>query len=223
MNITGTHIAYLYTCHRKLWLFAHGIQMEHTSDIVAEGKLISETTYLDRVRKYTELAIEGIKIDFYDAANKVVHEVKKSNKVEKAHLAQVKYYLYILVKNGIERPSAIIEYPKLKQRETLDWDNSFIAEAVAWKQEVSDLVQSPSCPPLVKKTICKKCSYFELCYVGEEWLDDLVIGWSGVGVRNYLVIWWSVDGVMVYGSEKVYKIILEQTMKRGTYWGDRNM
>ncbi|WP_235062772.1 Dna2/Cas4 domain-containing protein [Indibacter alkaliphilus] len=48
MNITGTHIAYLHTCFRKLWLFANGIQMEHTSQVVAEGKLIAETTYLDR-------------------------------------------------------------------------------------------------------------------------------------------------------------------------------
>ncbi|MCL5459918.1 CRISPR-associated protein Cas4, partial [Loigolactobacillus coryniformis] len=87
----GTHIAYLHTCHRKLWLFANGIQMEHTSDKVGEGKLIAETTFLDRARKYTELAIDGIKIDFYDAKSKVIHEVKKSDKVEHAHLAQVNY------------------------------------------------------------------------------------------------------------------------------------
>ena len=91
MQITGTHIAYLHTCHRKLWLFANGIQMEHTSQIVAEGKLIADTTYLDRARKYTELEMDGIKIDYYDAKNKVIHEVKKSDKVEHAHFAQVKY------------------------------------------------------------------------------------------------------------------------------------
>src|SRR5690606_22494527 len=95
MPLTGTHIAYLHTCHRKLWLFANGIQMEHTSESVAEGKLISETTYLDRTRQYTELAIDGIKIDFYDAKNRIVHEVKKSDKVENAHKAQVIYYLYV--------------------------------------------------------------------------------------------------------------------------------
>ncbi|MDZ4711764.1 MAG: Dna2/Cas4 domain-containing protein, partial [bacterium] len=27
MQITGTHIAYLHICHRKLWLFANGISM----------------------------------------------------------------------------------------------------------------------------------------------------------------------------------------------------
>lgn len=167
MQITGTHIAYLHTCHRKLWLFANGIQMEHTSDIVAEGKLIAETTYLDRARKYTELALEGIKIDFYDAKNKVVHEVKKSDKVENAHIAQVKYYLYILAKNGIEEPSAIIEYPKLKQREYVNWADNIIEEAQTWQQNTLEIVTSDSCPPLEKKPICKSCSYFELCYIEE--------------------------------------------------------
>ncbi|WP_209329339.1 Dna2/Cas4 domain-containing protein [Lunatimonas salinarum] len=50
MKITGTHIAYLHTCLRKRWLFAHGIQMEHTSYRVSEGKEISKVTYLDRIR-----------------------------------------------------------------------------------------------------------------------------------------------------------------------------
>lgn len=168
MNIIGTHIAYLHTCHRKLWLFANGIQMEHNSDIVAEGKLIAETTYLDRARKYTELAIEGIKIDFYDAKNKVVHEVKKSDKVEHAHIAQVKYYLYVLVKNGIENPSAIIEYPRLKQRELLDWNEDDIAMIEKWLAETQDIISREQCPPVINAKICKSCSYYELCYVGEE-------------------------------------------------------
>ncbi|MEE6186953.1 CRISPR-associated protein Cas4 [Niabella digestorum] len=167
MPLTGTHIAYLHTCHRKLWLFANGIQMEHTSDIVAEGKLIADSTYLDRARKYTELAIEGIKIDFYDAKNKVVHEVKKSDKVEQAHFAQVKYYLAVLVRNGIDQPSAIIEYPKLKQREIIEWDNQYLADATLWELQVETIVKDESCPALVKKSICKSCSYYELCYVNE--------------------------------------------------------
>ncbi|MHB1179040.1 MAG: Dna2/Cas4 domain-containing protein [Daejeonella sp.] len=76
MLLTATDINYYHVCHRKLWLFANGIRMEHTSDVVAEGKLIGETTYPERAEKYTEIEVDGIKIDFYDAKNKVVHEVK---------------------------------------------------------------------------------------------------------------------------------------------------
>lgn len=96
MILIATHINYYHLCHRKLWLFANGIRMEHTSETVAEGKLIGETTYTNRAEKYTEIQVDGIKIDFYDARNKVVHEVKKSDKVEQAHIAQVKYYIYKL-------------------------------------------------------------------------------------------------------------------------------
>lgn len=168
MNITGTHIAYLHTCHRKLWLFANGIHMEHTSDLVSEGKLIAETTYLDRSRKYTELAIDGIKIDFYDAKNKIIHEVKKSNKVEVAHFAQVKYYMYVLSRNGIHEPNAILEYPKLKQRDTVEWNDEIVALGKQWEEQANEIIEQECCPPLVKLNICKKCSYYDFCYVKEE-------------------------------------------------------
>ena len=168
MQITGTHIAYLHICHRKLWLFANGIQMEHTSDIVAEGKLIAETTYLDRSRKYTELAIDGIKIDFYDAKNRVIHEVKKSDKIEQAHYAQVKYYMFVLRRNGIDCNEAILEYPKLKQREFVIWKDEYTQEIKFWEENCLKIVNQNNCPPEKKKKICKSCSYYELCYVNEE-------------------------------------------------------
>lgn len=168
MIITATHIAYLHACHRKLWLFSNGIQMEQTSELVAEGKLISETTYLDRSRKYTELEIDGVKIDFYDPKEHVMHEVKKSDKVERLHIAQVIYYLYVLERNGIKEPSAIIEYPKLHQRETVEWKDDYREECKAWEREVERISLNDACPPLIKKPICKNCSYYELCYIDEE-------------------------------------------------------
>ncbi|MDR0795219.1 MAG: CRISPR-associated protein Cas4, partial [Tannerella sp.] len=89
MNLTATHINYYMVCRRKLWLFSNGINMEHTSDTVAEGKLIHETSYPQRSERYTELEVDGSVIDFYDARNKIIHEVKKSNRIETAHLWQV--------------------------------------------------------------------------------------------------------------------------------------
>ena len=67
MQVTGTHFNYYMICHRKLWLFANGINMESTSDLVYEGKLLHETSYPRRSEKYQEIAIDGIKIDYYDA------------------------------------------------------------------------------------------------------------------------------------------------------------
>ncbi|WP_299286826.1 CRISPR-associated protein Cas4 [uncultured Mucilaginibacter sp.] len=167
LNLTATHINYYHVCHRKLWLFANGIQMEHTSETVAEGKLIGETTYTDRSQQYTEVEVDGIKIDFYDAKNKVVHEVKKSDKVEKAHIAQVKYYIYKLGQQGIAGVTGLIEYPKMRQRETVQLEHGDEEMIQTWETSIRDIVNSEICPPLLRKPICKQCSYFDFCYVEE--------------------------------------------------------
>lgn len=164
MPITPTHINYYHLCHRKLWLFATGIQMEHTSELVFEGKLTGELSYPDRSQRYSELDLGHAKLDYYDAANRVVHEVKHSNKVEKAHIAQVKYYLYLLVQRGIESPSGILEYPRLRQRQEVPWQEEDKYEIEAWLEEIKNILSQPLPPPVINKPICKKCSYYDFCY-----------------------------------------------------------
>jgi len=165
--ITATHINYFLVCKRKLWLFSNQVQMEHTSDTVSEGKLIHETVYPQRAERYREVVLGGVKIDFYDPKAKVVHEIKKSNKVESAHLAQVKYYLYILEQNGIEGATGILEYPTLRQTETVTLTPTDRVAIVNWLGDISRLLAQAQCPPLLNKPICKSCSYFDFCYVGE--------------------------------------------------------
>lgn len=168
MTTTGTHIAYLHLCHRKLWLFAHSIQMEHTSELVAEGKLIGETTYQHRAGRWQEIQIEGIKIDHYDAVQHIVREVKKSNKKEEAHIAQVKYYLYVLRRNGIAVTKGILEYPKLRITEEVTLPPEETDQVAHWEQEVEVIVNQDICPPVIHKPMCKKCAYYDFCYIANE-------------------------------------------------------
>ncbi len=166
-KITGTHFNYYLVCHRKLWFFANNIQMEHTSDLVHEGKLIHESSYPQRAGRYEEIEIDGIKVDFFDPKNKIVHEVKKSNKLEDAHEWQLKYYIYVLKENGLENISGILEYPKLRQRNEVylsEVDEVRISEMI---EEIRQLTGSETIPPLQKKSICRNCSYHDLCYAGE--------------------------------------------------------
>lgn len=166
MHITGTHINYYYICHRKLWLFANSIQMEHTSEVVYEGKLVHENTYPQRSTKYEELEIGPIKIDYFDAKNKVVHEIKLSNKVSLAHEWQLKYYLYILEQAGITA-SGVLEYPKLHKKEEL-WLNELDRQELEQTCDAAAaIINAEKAPTLVEKTICKKCSYFDFCFCGE--------------------------------------------------------
>lgn len=167
MTINATLINLYHVCHRELWLHANGIRMEHTSETVAEGKLIGENSYPERAEKYTEVEIEGIKIDFYDAKNKIVHEVKKSDKVEKAHLAQVKYYIYKLEQQGIEGVTGLIEYPKMRERETVSLTEEDREAVKRWEVEIKTIIENEECPSLLNKPICKKCSYYDFCYVEE--------------------------------------------------------
>ncbi|MBI1183330.1 CRISPR-associated protein Cas4 [bacterium] len=166
-KVTPSLFSMYQICKREAWLHANGINMEQTSETVAEGKLISETTYKQRAAKYTELDLGVAKIDFYDAKNKVVHEVKKSNKMEHAHIWQTKYYLYLLKKMGIDAATGLIEYPKLRTTERVELtneDEAYIEKAVA---AAETLINQKTCPERIEKKFCKSCSYFEFCWVGD--------------------------------------------------------
>lgn len=80
MRISGTFINYYFVCHRELWLFANGINMEQESDLVYEGKLVHESSYPQRTARYEEVEIDGVNEDYYDAKNKVIHEKKKGKR-----------------------------------------------------------------------------------------------------------------------------------------------
>lgn len=168
MQITATLISYLHTCHRKLWLHAHEIRLEHTSDLVAEGKLIGDTTYERRPDKYTQVELEGIKIDYYDARARTVHETKRGRAIESAHRAQVQYYLYKLRQHGVPDAAGLIEYPELRQTEAVapltDADVGMIA---GWEVDVQRIVAQEVCPPVIRKPYCKQCAYYDLCYIEE--------------------------------------------------------
>lgn len=167
MTITGTHFNYYQVCKRKLWLFANGITLEHTSDLVYEGKLIHEDSYPQRSERYQEIEMDGIKVDYYDAKNKVIHEIKKSDKIERADEWQVKYYIYVFERNGIDGVTGVLEYPLLRKKDEVilsDVDRETIIEM---GNDIQTIVCNEECPPLVKKGICKNCSYYEFCYSGE--------------------------------------------------------
>ena len=167
MNITATQVNIYHVCHRELWLHSNNIQMEHTSDTVYEGKLIGENTYPQRSEKYTEVAFDGVKIDFYDPKNRVVHEVKKSDKLADAYRAQVKYYLWILEKNGIEGATGLIEYPKQRHTEGVELTDEDRTLIPKWIAEIGKIIENETCPKVINKPVCKNCSYFEFCYADE--------------------------------------------------------
>lgn len=165
---TGTHFNYYMLCHRKLWLFASSINMEHTSDLVYEGKLIHETSYPQRSEKYTEIELEGVKIDFYDARKKVIHEVKKSDSYENVHEWQLKYYIFVLEQHGIIGVTGRLEYPKMRETREVILSDVDRVNIEKYRKEIEEIISSETCPERLPQSRCKNCSYFDFCWSGEE-------------------------------------------------------
>lgn len=162
MNITGVMIYYYFICQRKLWYFANEINMEQNSELVSIGKTIDETSY--KREKKSILIDNTINIDFIkDGA--VLHEVKKTKAIEEAGIWQLKYYMYYLKQKGVETLDAKIDYPLLRQTKeiVLEKEDVEIIENVI--KNIQEIVTKENPPEVLNEKICKKCSYYDLCYV----------------------------------------------------------
>lgn len=163
LRIIGTQINYYFICKTKLWLFSHHIQMEQESDLVSLGKLLHSKSYKDE-KEYT---IDNlISIDFIKKQDYLeLHEVKKSNKMKKSHEYQLLYYMYYLKqKKGIENIKGIINYPKIRKKVTINLDESKENELMDIIEDIGNIINSET-PKTERMKICRKCAYFEFCWV----------------------------------------------------------
>jgi len=159
---TATHLNYYLVCRRKLWFFHHQIVCEQDSDLVKLGRIIHENSY-EREQKEIRIG-NNIVLDFADVQAKVIHEVKKSDKMEKAHLWQLKFYLWVLENKGITGFLGRLDYPKLRKTVDVDLTPADCDELSAMIADIERIVNAPI-PPARKTKACLKCSYYELCFV----------------------------------------------------------
>lgn len=161
-GITGVMVYYYVVCKRKLWYFNNGLNMEFNSELVGIGKLVDETSYTREKRSI--LIDETINIDFLKDW-KIIHEVKKSRKLDEASKWQLKYYIYVLRNKGVDIEKGILDYPLLRKREDifLDKDEEKELEDVLCK--IDNIINMELPPKPINKPFCKKCAYYELCYI----------------------------------------------------------
>nr|WP_300006009.1 CRISPR-associated protein Cas4 [Tissierella sp.] len=162
MKVTGIMINYYFICKRKLWYFSKDINMEHNSELVEMGKLVDENSY-DREKK-SILIDEMINIDFLKDW-KIIHEVKKSRKLDEAGKWQLKYYIWVLRSKGVHIEKGILDYPLLRKREEIFLDKAEEDELMDVIEEVKDIVNMKLPLGVINKPFCKKCAYYELCYI----------------------------------------------------------
>lgn len=136
--------------------------MESGSELVGIGKLVDEMSY-GRERKNI-LIDESISIDFLRDW-KVVHEVKKSPKIDYAAKWQLKYYMWILKNKGVEIEKGILDYPLLRRREEIILNQEDIQSLRNIVCDIEKIISLSLPPDMGESGICKKCAYYELCYI----------------------------------------------------------
>lgn len=161
-KITGLMIYYYFVCKRKLWLSSKNISMEQDNENVAIGRFIDENSYVKN-RKHIMINNE-INIDFIESKN-IIHEIKKSRKIEQASIWQVKYYLYYLKKKGVDNIKAKIDYPLLKKAINVELtleDENILERTI---KDIDKILSEKSPPEFKNKNICKSCAFEDLCKI----------------------------------------------------------
>ena len=155
---------YYFICRRKLWLFDKGISMEEGNDRVIEGKVVHEESY-KKAKTKEQLIDNLIKLDIIDS--NYVKEVKISSRMKKADKMQLLYYLYYLKQIGIERKGTL-NYVKEKTVEEVELTKDYEGLIEKTLTEINEFLQEKYPPKVEKLPYCKKCSYYEYCYIKEE-------------------------------------------------------
>lgn len=161
-EITGMMVYYAKVCERKLWLFTHYIELEDESELVAIGAAIDENSF--RREQHNMSMLPGISADFI-GANGIVHEVKKGKSIPEADRAQLLFYLYRLDKAGFPETKGILHYMENHSTEEVRLTAEARKEIEGIMDKIHECMASAEPPPYVKKRMCLKCAYYELCAI----------------------------------------------------------
>ena len=162
--ITGTLINYYFHCKTQCWLHANRINLEDNSEDVRIGKKLHELA--ESKGKKTEISIDNIKID--KLTKDYLVEVKKSDSDTEAVKWQVLLYLYKLKQKGVLKKGKIEFIEKKKQSKKVHFvelDSANEKELLEILADITNLTELPKPPKPKFENKCKKCAYYEYCFV----------------------------------------------------------
>lgn len=160
MKISGTLINYFFHCKRQCYLFAKRVNLEDNSEDVRVGKVLHK---IKEKKTKGEISIENIKLD--NISKDYVIEYKKSDSDVEAARMQLMLYLYKLKQKGINKKGKLefFEKNKLQSYATLViLDENKLLKTI---KEIENLTESASLPKVEFDKKCKKCAYFEYCFI----------------------------------------------------------
>lgn len=163
MRVNGTLINYYFHCKRQCYLHGNRLNLEDNSEIVQIGKAIHK----ERLQSSnSEIAIENIKLD--KLTKEYLTEVKKSDADVEAAKWQLLYYLSVLKKKGIYRKGKLEFVEKNKTNKKILIVELTEEKEVELKQIIDSIEELLNCqdiPERLNKNECKKCAYYEYCYI----------------------------------------------------------
>lgn len=162
--MNGTIINYYFHCKRQCYLFAHRLNLEDNSEIVKIGKAIHEEKVMNS--KSFEVKIDQIVID--RITSDYLIEIKKSDADIEAAKWQLLFYLKILKSKGIERKGKLEFIEKKGQGKKviiLELNSDTEKKLNMHIENINSLLSRDEFPKVINKSSCKKCAYFEYCYI----------------------------------------------------------
>lgn len=163
MRVNGTLMNYYFHCKRQCYLHGNRLNLEDNSEQVKIGKALHE----ERDKKEnTEIALENICLD--KLSREYLTEVKKSDADVEAAKWQLLFYLKVLKEKGIERKGKLEFIEKEKSGKKIlyyELTTEVEQELEGYIYEIERLLESDEIPQVLNKPKCKKCAYYEYCYI----------------------------------------------------------
>ena len=106
-----------------------------------------------------------INVDFIKLTDNVeIHEVKKTQKMEKSHEFQLLYYMhYLKNEKDIDNIKGFLDYPKNRKKVEIFLTKEKESELLNVIDEINNINENEM-PKPKKSRICRKCAYFEFCF-----------------------------------------------------------
>lgn len=163
MNITGTLINYYFHCKTQCWLHANRLNLEDNSEDVRIGKVLHEIK--EEKSKQAEIKIDNIGID--RLSKEYLTEFKKSDSDPIAIKWQVLLYLYKLKQKGLTRKGRVEFHEKKNKTKTevIELNDENERELLEVLESIQTLVNLPKTPMAKFENKCKKCAYYEYCFI----------------------------------------------------------
>ncbi len=164
IKVNGTLMNYYFHCKRQCYLHGNRINLEDNSENVHIGKALHEERH--EKSNNTEIELENIKLD--KLTKDYLTEVKKSDADLEASKWQLLFYLKILKSKGIIRKGKLECIEKNKSQNKIMYFEltEEIEEALKkYEIEIKELLLKDEVPDVLNKPKCKKCAYYEYCYI----------------------------------------------------------